>query len=252
MHPILIEIGPITLYSYGFFIAAAFLLGMAWTMREARLQGLDSRLVLDIGFYVLLGGFLGARLSFVTLNPDLFLSDPLAVFKLWQGGMIFMGGAILAAVFMMIYLTLQNQKILPWLDAAAPGVALGLFVGWLGCLAAGCGYGKPADLWWAVTYTHPDTIGPLFAPLHPTQAYHALAALACFIVILLIKNNLRVPGRLAGVFLIMYSLLRILVDFFRDDLTADLVFLSVNQALGLAMVVVGLILFYLPQGHRKK
>jgi phosphatidylglycerol---prolipoprotein diacylglyceryl transferase len=252
MHPILIDLGPLSIYSFGFFIVASFLLGMGWTMREARLKGLDSSLVLDMGFYVLLGGLLGARLSYATLNPGPFLHDPLAIFKLWQGGMVFMGGVLVAAAFTIIYLKIQNQKILPWLDAAAPGLCLGLAAGWLGCLAAGCGYGRPADLAWAVTYTHPEAIGPLFTALHPTQAYHALAALTCFLVIMLVKKNLRSPGRLAGLFLIMYSLLRTLIDFYRDDLSPDLVFLSLNQALGLAMVAVGLVLFYLPGKHVKK
>ena len=252
MHPILIDLGPLSIYSFGFFIVASFLLGMGWTMREARLKGLDSRLVLDIGFYVLLGGLLGARLSYATLNPEPFLADPLAIFKLWQGGMIFMGGVLVAGAFMLIYLKIQSQKILPWLDAAAPGTALGLATGWLGCLAAGCGYGRPSGLPWAVTYTHPEAMGPLFTALHPTQVYHALAALTCFLVIILVKERLRSPGRLAGLFLIMYSLSRTLIDFYREDLNADLVFLSLNQALGLAMVAVGLVLFYLPGKYLKK
>lgn len=246
MHPVLIETGPITLYSYGFFMAAAFLLGMAWTMREAGLRGLDRRFVLDIGFYVLLGGLLGARLSFAALNPDLFLDDPLGIIKLWNGGLFFWGGAFVAALFMIIFLRAKNQRILPWLDAAAPGVALGLLVGWLGCLAAGCGYGKPADLPWSITYTHPEAIAPLFLALHPTQAYHALAALACFTVMMLIRDSFIVSGRLAGFFLIMYGLIRNLIDFLRGDVPGDFFFLGVNHGLGLAVVAVGLILYYFP------
>ena len=252
MHPVLIETGFITLYSYGFFMTAAFLLGMAWTMREAGLRGLDRRYVLDIGFYVLLGGLLGSRLLFAAFNPDLFLNDPLGIFKLWQGGLIFMGGAIVAALFMIIFLRMKKQKILPWLDAAAPGVALGLVAGWLGCLAAGCGYGRAADLPWSITFTHPGSIAPLFMTLHPSQIYHILAALVCFVVLLQLKNKLTAGGQLAGVFLIMYSLLRMLADLFRGDVQPELVFMGINQALGLALVAVGLILFHMPFGHEKK
>jgi len=251
MHPVLIELGPVTLYSYGFFIAAAFILAMAWTMREAGLKGLDKRFVLDIGFYVLLGGLLGARLLFVALNPELYTDDPLGVFKFWQGGLNFMGGAFLASLFLIVYLRVNNQKILPWLDTAAPGVALGLFVGWLGCLAAGCGYGRPADFFWSITFTDSQALAPLFVSIHPAQAYHALAALGCFIVMLLIKNSFRVSGRLAGVFLIMYSLLRMIMDFFRDDLGLELGFMSVNQVLGLAVLAVGLILYFQKAGYEK-
>ncbi len=252
MRPVLLELGPITLYSYGFFMAAAFILGMAWTIREAGQKGMDKGFVLDIGFYVLLGGLLGARLTFLAFNPDFILDDPLGIFKIWKGGLNFMGGAVLASLFMIIYLRVNNQKIMPWLDASAPGVALGLFVGWLGCLAAGCGYGKPADLLWSITYTEPQAFAPLFVSLHPTQAYQAMAALLCFMVILMIKNRIKGSGRLAGIFLIMYSLLRMLIDFLRDDISPDLGFLSVNQILGLAVVVIGLILYYQPFGYAKK
>ena len=246
MHPVLIEIGPFTIYSFGFFLASAFLLGIAWTMREARLRNLDERLALDIGFYVLVGGLLGARISFAVFNPHLFFSDPWSLFKLWTGGLIFMGGAFTAAMFMVFFLRLKKQPILAWLDAAAPGAALGLFLGWLGCLASGCGYGMPAELLWSITFTHPHAAGPLFTPLHPTQAYHALAALACFVFILSIKGNFHVQGRLAGAFLIMYSLLGMLIDHLRADIQAELYFLSLNQAGGVAGVVAGLVLFYVP------
>ncbi|MFN2268090.1 MAG: prolipoprotein diacylglyceryl transferase, partial [Desulfonatronovibrio sp.] len=153
MHPVLIEIGPISLYSYGFFMAAAFLLGMAWTMREAGIKGLDRRYVQDIGFYVILGGLIGARLSYVAAYQDIFSGDPLGVLKFWKGGFLFWGGAVLAALLMILYLYRKSQSILSWLDAAAPGTALGLSVGWMGCLASGCAYGKVSDLPWSIMPT---------------------------------------------------------------------------------------------------
>ncbi|MFP4108819.1 MAG: prolipoprotein diacylglyceryl transferase [Desulfonatronovibrio sp.] len=252
MHPVLIEFGPITLYSYGFFVAAAFLLGMAWTMREAEISGLDSRIVLSIGFYVLAGGLAGSRLLYVLVNPDLFQGDPLGIFKFWKGGLAFMGGAAAAGFCMIVVLYRRKEKILPWLDACAPGVALGLFTGWLGCLAAGCGYGKPADLPWSIILTHPDAAGPLFVPMHPVQAYQALAALACFIILLLIRGNFKASGQRAGFFLVVYVLLRMLIDFFRADIQVNSLFMSVNQTISLAVVLVGLLLFYLPSRYRGK
>ena len=249
MHPVLIELGPFKLYSFGVFIAAAFLAGMAWTMREARLRGLDSGIVPGIGFHVLVGGLLGSRVLYVVLNPDFMTQDYLALVKVWKGGFVFLGGALAAALFMIINLYLKKQKVLPWLDSAAPGIALGVFLGWLGCLAAGCGYGRPSDLAWSIMLTHPDAMGPLFSRLHPAQAYHALAGLACFIVLVLIKNYFRAAGKLAGVFIVMYSLLRMLADMWRGDI--DPAFMNVNQALGLAVAAAGLLLLYQPFGTGK-
>lgn len=243
MHPVLIEVGPISLYSYGFFIAAAFLLGMAWTMREAGSKGLDHRYVLDLGFYVILGGLVGARLSYVAAYPDVFSGDPFGALKFWKGGLLFWGGAILAGLLMILYLYRKGQKLLSWLDAAAPGAALGLSVGWIGCLASGCGYGKSSDLPWSIMPTHPDAIGPLFASLHPVQAYHAAAALFCFFMLVILKKRVRVRGRLAGIFLISYSIMRILVDFWRADLQPVLWFMNISQIAGLVIVAVGIFLY---------
>ncbi|WP_028575641.1 prolipoprotein diacylglyceryl transferase [Desulfonatronovibrio hydrogenovorans] len=251
MHPVLIEAGLFKLYSFGFFIAAAFLLGMAWTMREAVQKGLDQRLVLDIGFYVLLGGLAGARLLYVAFNPGVFTDDPLGIFKFWKGGLIFMGGAVSAGLLMIIFLARRKQPILPWLDAAAPGIALGLFVGWLGCFAAGCGYGKPCDLPWCAVFTHPDSLGPLFKALHPTQIYHALVALVCFILLLGVKARTRDQGRIAGLFLVLYPLAGMTVDLLRNDLSRELGIVSVNQVLALGVLVAGLILVYRKTGHYK-
>lgn len=246
MHPVLIEFGHNALYSYGFFISAAFILGMAWTMHEAALKGLDNRLVLGLGFYVLLGGMLGVRLTYVAINSHAFVDNPLDVITLWNGGMVFMGGALVAALFMFLFLLTKKQNILQWFDAAAPGVALGIFLGWLGCLAAGCGYGKPSDLPWSITFTHPHAIGPLFVSMHPTQVYQALAALVSFIILVLLRDRFSKHGQLAGLFIIIYSPARVMIDFFRGDIEAALFFLSVNQALGLAVAAAGLFLFIQP------
>ncbi|RQD56862.1 MAG: prolipoprotein diacylglyceryl transferase [Desulfonatronovibrio sp. MSAO_Bac4] len=243
MHPVLIELGPISLYSYGFFIAAAFLLGMAWTMREAGNKGLDSRYVQNLGFYVILGGLAGARLSYVAAYQDVFSGDPLGVLKFWKGGLLFWGGAVLAALLMVLYLYRKRQRVLSWLDAASPGTALGLSVGWIGCLVSGCGYGKPSDLAWSIMPTHPDAIGPLFVSLHPVQAYHAVVALFCFFMLLILKNRVSVQGRLAGIFLISYPIMRIIVDFWRGDLQPEFWVMNISQVIGLGIVAIGIFLY---------
>ncbi|WP_045210650.1 prolipoprotein diacylglyceryl transferase [Desulfonatronovibrio magnus] len=242
MHPVLIEFGHFAFYSYGFFVSAAFLLGMAWTMREAEIRGLDHRLVLDAGFYVILGGILCSRLVFVAANFEMYSDDLLDILRLWKGGVVFMGGAVSSALMLIVFLHYKKQPVAKWLDAAAPGAALGIGVGWLGCLASGCAYGKPTDLFWSITYTHPDAVGPLFVAMHPVQAYQALAAFLCFIFLVLVRNKIAEPGRFAGLFLTIYVPLRMAMDLFRGDLQPELGIISINQVLGIAVFVTGVVL----------
>ncbi|NCC24604.1 MAG: prolipoprotein diacylglyceryl transferase [Deltaproteobacteria bacterium] len=243
MHPILVEIGPVTIYSYGFFIAMAFLAGMGWTMREARFRGMNPALVSDLGFYIILGAIIGSRLLYVLLNLSFFLSNPLETIKFWKGGLVFSGGFILAVVLGYLYLRRKQQSFRPWLDACAPGLALGQAIGRLGCVSAGCCYGASCDLPWAVVFTDTNSLAPLFRPIHPTQIYHSLAGLTTFIILLLAKKFLKGQGALMGLFLIQFAIFRFIIEFFRDDYRGHVGFLSVTQVLAICAFGLGLWLF---------
>ncbi len=243
MHPILLEFGGLRIYSYGVLIAAAFLVAMAFTMWEARRRELPGRLVPDLGFWIIVGALAGSRLLYVLIKPDKFLARPLEVFAVWNGGFVFLGGGLLAGVLGYLFLRRKKQPILRWLDAAAPGIALGQAVGRFGCLMAGCCYGKPApDLPWAVTFTHPQSLAPLFTPLHPTQIYHALAGFATFAILLMVRGRVWAPGRLMGLFLVLYALFRIIIEFFRGDYRGFAGPVSVTQIMALAFAGLGVYL----------
>ena len=92
MHPVLIQIGPITLHSYGFMIAVGFLLGMFLAAREARLQNEDPERIMDLCFYLVLIGALASRVPYVIFNWNEFAPHPLDIIKLWKGGLVFYGG----------------------------------------------------------------------------------------------------------------------------------------------------------------
>lgn len=248
MKPILIEIGGLSIYAFGFFMAAAYLLAMAWGMREAGHKGLDSGLVLEFGFYVLIAGLVGSRLFYFLLYPGEFEGSLIRVLTFWDGGLVLIGGGISGAAALLFYLTLRKQDIRAWLDALAPAVALGLIVGWMGCMFAGCGYGRPSEVPWSVTFTHPDSLGPLFVSLHPAQLYHALAALVVFIVLLALRGRLKFKGQVAGLFLMLYAGSTIAVDFYRYDYEAMLWIFSPVQTMSMVWLVVGVALFM----HRKK
>lgn len=249
MFPTILEIGPFTLHAYGLFVAAGFLLGIAWSMREARARGLNPDTVSDLGFYIILGAILGARLLYVLINPTYFWNNPLEIFMFWKGGLVFSGGAILATVFALAFLRRRKEDPWLWMDTLAPGIGLGEAVGRIGCLAAGCCYGASCDLPWAVTFFHPESLAPLHVPLHPTQLYHSLAGLACFAATMALRDGLRHTGQLMGVFLVLFGILRFVIEIFRADYRGDFGPVSVTQLIALGAVGLGLFIIQYRRTH---
>ncbi|NCD25039.1 MAG: prolipoprotein diacylglyceryl transferase [Deltaproteobacteria bacterium] len=244
-----IQFGPFALHTYGLFVAAGFLLGIAWSMREARERGLDPDLLSDLGFYIILGAILGARILYVLINPVYYWHNPQEILMFWKGGLVFSGGAILATVFALVYLKRKKQDIWQWMDTLVPGIGLGEAVGRIGCLSAGCCYGAACDLPWAITFSHPESLAPLFVPLHPTQIYHSLAGLICFAVAISLKRRLPHSGWLMGIFLIMFAAFRFVIELFRSDYRGDFGPISVTQLIALGAIALGCFIIYSRRRH---
>ena len=155
MHPILFSLGPLTIYSYGVLLAAAYLLGLGMAVRRARAAGLDGNRVLDLGIWVIIAALVGAKALLLIVDFRQFTSSWADFTTLLRSGGVFYGGLI-AAVVVCIY-QLRKHRLPLWTsaDLFAPGIALGYMVGRLGCLMAGCCYGRPTDVAWAITFTDP-------------------------------------------------------------------------------------------------
>jgi phosphatidylglycerol:prolipoprotein diacylglycerol transferase len=242
MNPILIEIGPITIHSYGFFIAMAFLAGILIIIREAKQRGLPHQIVSDLSFYIILSAIVGSRLLYVLLNPGYFLEHPLQILMFWKGGLVFLGGGLAATAVVIWFLRKHEQPFWDWADAIAPGLALGQAIGRIGCLMAGCCYGKQCDLPWAITFSDPNSLAPVHIALHPTQLYHSLAGLLTFIILMLAKRYLPHKGQLMGLLFVLYSIFRFGIEFFRDDYRGDFYMLSVTQVIAIIVFCAGLII----------
>lgn len=243
MHPVLVDLGFATIHTYGVFIALAFVSALAWTWLEARRKGLDAKRIPDLAFAVFVGALVGARLLYVLLCLPHFLEHPLEILRFWEGGMVFSGGAVLGAYLGWREARKHHLPVMPWLDAVAPGLALGEAVGRLGCFSAGCCYGQLCAMPWAVTFTDPSSLAePLNMPLHPTQIYHSLSGLLAFGILVALRDRLKRPGQLMGLFLILFCLARFFVEFFRADYRGELGPFSVTQLLYAGFLVLGLFL----------
>ena len=257
MHPILFELGPLTVYSYGVLLAAAYLIGLWMAARRARQGGLDANRVLDLGIWVIIAALVGAKALLFVVDFDQFTSSWEEFMTLLRSGGVFYGGLI-AAVVVCIY-QLRKHKLPLWTsgDLFAPGIALGYMVGRLGCLLAGCCYGKATDVPWAVTFTDPVAnlnVGtPLNVPLHPTQVYESGAGLIIFLLLMALERRGRpFAGRTFWLFVLFYSVSRFIIEFYRgDDRGMPLEWLSTSQLISLVLFPLSLImLWYLSRPSR--
>ena len=138
MHPILFKLGPITIYTYGLFIALAFLASIYLAARSAKREGIDSQKIIDLSFYLMLAAIIGSRLLYVLLNFKYYLSAPGAIWQIWEGGLVFYGGLIAAAAVSFIYIRKKGLNLWQITDIFAPSLALGQAIGRWGCFFAGC------------------------------------------------------------------------------------------------------------------
>jgi phosphatidylglycerol:prolipoprotein diacylglycerol transferase len=217
MLPKLIQIGSFYLPTYGVLVAVAFLTALWMAGKLGRTQGLNRDAIMNLGVYCALAGILGAKLFMIALDPY-YRQNPAQIFTLstLQSAGIWYGGFILALVFAFFYMRKEGLPFLKTCDVFAPGLAIGHAIGRLGCFAAGCCYGKPTSLPWAVIYRNPDANGaPLGKPLHPTQLYEAgLEGLICLFLYQRAKKPHK-EGSIIALYLLLSGIARFLVEFVR-------------------------------------
>jgi phosphatidylglycerol:prolipoprotein diacylglycerol transferase len=262
MHPILFEAGGLTIYSYGVLLAAAYLLGLQFALMRARSRGLDSQRVMDLGIWIILSALAGAKLLLLIVDFDQFTANPRDLLSLARSGGVFYGGLIAAVVVALIYLRRHHMPLWTTTDVFAPGIALGHIVGRMGCLLAGCCFGKPASVPWAITFNEPAAQAisgtPLGVPLHPTQLYEAGAEALILIFLLLFERRGRsFPGRTFWSYMLLYGVSRFVVELYRGD-SRGLVFgtLSTSQFVSALLVPLSIVMLILlsrrinPTRHR--
>jgi len=234
MHPVLFDLGPITVYTYGLLLAAAYLLGLKLAMVRAKSRGLDQTRVLDLGIYIIISALVGAKLLLLITDFRSFASNPAQLMDLARSAGVFYGGLILAVVVALWYIRRIGLPLWTTCDVFAPGIALGHVVGRFGCFFAGCCYGKPTTLPWGITFTDPfaaANVGtPLGVHLHPTQLYEAGAEGLILLALLLTeKKGKPYPGRTFWAYILLYAVSRFIIEYFRGDERGTVGIFSTSQ-----------------------
>lgn len=240
MFPVLLELGPFTLYTYGLSLVAAFFLTAYLARRSSqkfsqRLLAVQGDQILDLFTWLLVGGIIGGRLFYVWLHLDVFQYQPLEAFAIWQGGLVWYGGFIGGLITAWIYAKVTRIPILKLTDQLVPYVALGHAVGRLGCFANGCCYGRPTDAWYGVRFAgHPY-------PVIPTQLIEAAGLGAVYWVLRRAQDKgwLCRRGLVTGSYLLMYAILRFCVEFVRGDQDTFWTGLTLQQYISVILAFAG-------------
>ena len=240
-------------------MALGFLAGLFWVRYDARQRGANAALAMDLVFYLILGGVLGSRILYVLIEvPDAFFDNPLIFFQLWQGGLVFYGGLIGALVALLFFVIKHKVPFRLYADMCAPAVALGQAFGRIGCVLAGCCYGKELDhtTWYSIIFPdHVNSFAPAGVALYPTQLMEASGMLLIFSLLLLVRRKQRFTGQMLATYLMLYAALRSTIEIFRGDLERGFViepWLSTSQFISLLVFAVGagIYLKYWPKGKR--
>ncbi len=250
--PVAVQIGPLAIRWYGLAYVTGIL--SAWWLMKHRAtrpaSGWTEDQVGDFIFYAALGLVIGGRLGYILFyNFSAYVKDPLAVFKVWQGGMSFHGDLIGGLVACACYARKSGKSFFEVTDRVAPVIPLGLCLGRIANFINGELWGAPTDLPWGVVFPDPAA-GDI--PRHPSQIYEAL--LEGVLLFAFLWNYSRKPrpsGRVTGAFLIGYGCARFLIEFVRvPDVHLGylaLGWLTMGQILSVPMLLAGLWLCLRPR-----
>jgi len=245
--PIAISIGPLAVHWYGLMYLVGFglvyLLGR-WRISKGNTTDFTPRDLEDLIFYSVLGVILGGRLGYVLFYKwDYYLSHPLEIFYIWEGGMAFHGGLIGVIVVMLLYARKKGLSFFTVSDFLAPLIPLGLAAGRLGNFINGELWGRPSDVPWAMVF--PQSGSELAR--HPSQLYQlGMEGIALFIILWWFSSKPRPTGQVSGLFLIGYGVFRFIAEYTREpDAFLGLLAagLSMGQWLSIPMIIAGIVLF---------
>ena len=238
----LLKIGPFTVYGYGLMIAVGILAAYFTGERRAKKRGLPYEHVFNLVVWCVLGGFLGAKILYwitewksIVANPG-FLGDTLT------DGFVVFGGIIGGILTAYVYCRIKNLDFLRFFDTLMPSVALAQGFGRIGCLLAGCCYGRETNSAFSITF-HDSGVAPNGVALIPTQIYSSILDFIHYGILLFILKKQKKDGETAAAYLIFYSAGRFVLEFFRGDLARGSVgALSTSQFISLFTFVAGIVL----------
>lgn len=233
MHPIICKIGPFTIYSYGLMLVAAFLVCSALASQEAKRRHINPEVIFNLGFIVFLSGVIGARLLYIIENISYYIKNPIEIIMFQHGGLSWFGGLILAVISGAVYIKNKRLSIYKTFDLIAPYAALAQAIGRVGCLLNGCCFGKESSF--GIYFTVHKSV------LIPTQIYSSLILIFIFVTLRFLQVRPHKEGQIFFTYLLLYSLKRFFIEFWRADNELIFIGLTLFQIISIVIFCLALI-----------
>ncbi|MCD7867984.1 MAG: prolipoprotein diacylglyceryl transferase [Clostridiales bacterium] len=238
----LFTIGPFTVYGYGLMVAVGIVAAYLTTEYRARKEKLAQEHVFSLVLWCAVGGFASAKILFWITEWKEILRDPSYLLQTIGDGFVVFGGILGGILAGYLYCRRNRLVFLKYFDLVMPSIALAQGFGRIGCLLAGCCYGKETDSFFSITF-YDSAFAPEGVALIPTQIYSSLLDFAHFFLLLWIARHKKADGQVAACYLIFYSVGRFILEFFRGDSARGRVgVLSTSQFIGLFTALAGVLL----------
>ncbi|MCS6802555.1 MAG: prolipoprotein diacylglyceryl transferase [Chloroflexota bacterium] len=236
--PTMVTLGPFAITWHGFFSAVGLFIGVWVAARLAPSVGLTADDIYNGAPWAVVGGIIGARLFHVVDRWDYYAQNPLQILMITEGGIAIYGAVVGGVIAGYLYARFAKLPV-PWFaDAAAVGLILGQGIGRIGDIINGEHWGRPADVPWAVVYTHPQTLGQIGVPVHLAVGYEMVLDFALFGLLLALWRKLP-GGVIFWLYIALYSVIRLVTSFYRIDTAPWLFGLTQQQVLGILGIALG-------------
>ena len=246
MNRIAINLGFIEIYWYSITMFLGVLIGIIVAYIEIKRKKLDITKFENMAFYAILFGFIGARIYYVLFNLDYYLSSPIEIIKVWNGGLAIHGGIIGAVIAIYVYCKKHEISFIEMLDICAPALIIGQIIGRWGNFFNSEAHGGIVTRSFLESMHLPNFIingmyinGNYY---HPTFLYESVLNLVCFIILMILRKNKKIKlGVITGIYLMWYGVVRFFVESLRTD-SLMLGTLRMAQVISLVLVIIGLLL----------
>lgn len=241
MYNDILSIGPITIHGYGLMIGIGVMVALLVGDKRAQKRGMNGDLVYGMTILAVVFGFLAARVLFILTCFKSFLQNPMAYIT--GNGFVVFGGLIGGIATVAIYCRIKKVSAIDYIDLMAPSVALAQGFGRVGCLLAGCCYGRETTSPIGIVFTNSD-FAPNGVRLLPTQIFMSVGDFVIAAILLMYAKKTRKKGSVTCLWLILYSIGRFFVEFLRNDYRGSIGILSTSQFIGIIMIVVVSLVFF--------
>jgi phosphatidylglycerol:prolipoprotein diacylglycerol transferase len=246
--------GEIPIYGFGVMLVLAFFISpwLAWW--QARREGLNPEVMLDMAFWIFIVGLVGARTLYCIEYWGSVIHNLFEAVQYWKGGIVYYGGVVGGTVGFFVYRWRHPFPVRPYADVVAPSIAVGTFFGRMGCFLNGCCFGDLCRLPWGVTFPAHSPAWDLQVrsglipaeataalPVHPTQLYSALDGVVLFLLLTAYYPLRRRDGEVMALLMVTYPITRFLIEFLRNDEGAFFAGLTISQNISLLVLLGGVV-----------